>query len=595
MQNKAASNPAGATEAPLGAHAAALPDVVPPEARFRSALGLAAVAVFVSAVFGLLFFRETALSYSIGYNLYGATRVLNGEVPYRDFHTLYPPATVYLNALLFNAFGISLYTALLGVCVFKVLTSITIYLCAKRLMTLSWALAATGFSVIWLRPNGPFKAVPMHYGGLFLALSLLFVLRYIDGRRVANLFAAGVSIGVLALFKHNIGAYALIGFSLFLVFRGNPLGLRFERLAILVRSAGMMLLGVVLPIFPVLAYMHYQGALKAMGRTLLFGPGEFLFSRLAATPSPLAPALMALILGGVAVVVYWLHLKPAVKTILAGLALISILSFVILAPEGAANQIVFYAPVIAIVSAGVACRLLEARDENAGRQLCAVSIVAAAAFMESFPRFAREQSIASMPFIGLLTVFILFTFREPILNRTGAKLAGQIAIAALPVAIFLLGARFFAQTFFDKGLHMRSNTGLSSTRGRGVYFPSEAASEIDGVVAFVQQQVAEGGYIFAQSYAGSSYLFLADRRNPSGAQFWGGVGVTKAEREQTLRSIQEKDVRLVITSDRDMAGERYKPMSEFLQNQFKPTARFGEVLILERVLKGGQLDTPISN
>src|SRR5215813_15093896 len=89
---------------------------------FREALAALCVLAAAACLFALLFNRETALSYSIGYNLYGAERILRGEVPYRDFHTLYPPAIVYLNAAVFRVLGITLYTALLGVLVFKVLT-----------------------------------------------------------------------------------------------------------------------------------------------------------------------------------------------------------------------------------------------------------------------------------------------------------------------------------------------------------------------------------------------------------------------------------------------------------------------------------------
>src|SRR5215472_14361053 len=171
-----------------------------------------------SCLFWFLFNRETALSYSIGYNLYGAERILEGQVPYRDFHTLYPPATVYLNAALLKVFGVRLYTALFGVFVFKALTTTVIYLSGRQVMPRAWATAAAVYSIVWLRPNGPFKAVPMHYGALMLAASLCCLLRYQRNGRIYWVFGSGVATGLLALFKHNIGAYALAGFLACLVF-----------------------------------------------------------------------------------------------------------------------------------------------------------------------------------------------------------------------------------------------------------------------------------------------------------------------------------------------------------------------------------------
>src|SRR5215813_12081175 len=121
------------------------------------------VIVVAALLFGSVFARENSLSYSIGYNLTGAERVLAGEVPYRDFHTLYPPAIVYLNAILFRFFGVSLITALAGVLFFKVLTTATLYLCARSFVDRLPAFVIAAFSLVWLRPNGPFKSVPMQY------------------------------------------------------------------------------------------------------------------------------------------------------------------------------------------------------------------------------------------------------------------------------------------------------------------------------------------------------------------------------------------------------------------------------------------------
>src|ERR1700686_4034083 len=72
-----------------------------------------AVLAIASGAFAFLFNRANVLSHSIGYNLYASERVLEGAVPYRDFHTLYPPEIFYLNADLFKWLGVSLYAALL--------------------------------------------------------------------------------------------------------------------------------------------------------------------------------------------------------------------------------------------------------------------------------------------------------------------------------------------------------------------------------------------------------------------------------------------------------------------------------------------------
>jgi hypothetical protein len=87
LSTVAASSPA----APVRAHA-------------RRIWTLAAAAVAVLAL--QLGCMDTALlPYDEGIVLLGADRVLRGDVPYRDFWTLYGPATFYLPAAAFRLFG----------------------------------------------------------------------------------------------------------------------------------------------------------------------------------------------------------------------------------------------------------------------------------------------------------------------------------------------------------------------------------------------------------------------------------------------------------------------------------------------------------
>jgi len=262
--------------------------------------------------------------------------------------------------------------------------------------------------------------------------------------------------------------------------------------------------------------------------------------------------------------------------------LVSASAFVLLASQASVDKVIFYAPVFVLLS-WLAAILFHA--EAGGLELnalVAVGTAAAAAFMESFPRFAREQAVGAMPFVILLLLYLLYSFSAALERYLGGASRARLAIMVLPFAFFLMGSRLFSGIYFEDGLRLKSASTLNFERGRGVYFPEEKAREITEVVEYIQARVPEGGFFFAQSYAGSSYLFLADRKNPSGAQFWGGVGVSNQERAQTLASLDARRVGLIVTSERDLAAETYGPMRDFINENFKSRRSFGEVLVLER-------------
>lgn len=552
----------------------------------KDAAALLAVLAVTALLYGALFNRESVLSYSIGYNLYSAERLIAGEVPYRDFHTLYPPETLYLNARLFQWFGVSLYTALFGVFIFKTLTVLFIYLSGREVLPRGWAMAVAALSLVWLRPNGPFKAVPMHYGALFLAVALCLLLKHCRAPRAVWLFAAGSALGVLAIFKHNIGAYALTGALVVALLDDLHISLRPAALLRQTKRGAVLLAGFLLPVAPTLIYMKSQHALGAMTRALLFGPGEFLLNRLASVPSPDVPLLYGALLAALAFIAARWQANRLIFAMIWSAAIIGNLAFFLLGPQSALDKLIFYMPVFVIVGAMIVFLFNGGLEASERRALLAVTVAAAAAFMEAFPRFAREQAIAAMPFVVLLLVVLMHGL-QPVLKKTGrVAVPFAPAMIVLTMAFALSGGRLFFNTYFDTNGGFKSNTELEIDRGHGVYFPPAQAREIESVVAYIQQRVPPDGYFFPQSYAGSSYLFLANRRNPSGAQFWGGVGVSPAERVRTLDALRTEQVNLIVTSDRDLAAERYAPLRDYLERNFRQTETFGEVVILERIQSG---------
>ncbi|HSE38149.1 MAG TPA: glycosyltransferase family 39 protein, partial [Blastocatellia bacterium] len=516
--------------------------------RLTEAVTVAAVLTVTAAVYALLFNRSNVLSHSVGYNLYASERVLEGAVPYRDFHTLYPPATFWLNAALFKWLGVSLHSALVGVLIFKVLTVGVIYSGGRQIMPRAWALAAALSSLLWLRPNGPFKSVPMQYGLLVLTLAMLFLLKHENRRKPVYVFLCGASLGLVALFKHNIGAYALAGslVLLFLEWRGDArqtsvcradsrsiLQRLIDKLKFVgplnYRRAFILLLGFASVLLPAMVYMLLNGAQGAMIRTLLFGPGEFLLSRLAIPLSPVAPVALVM---AVVLIAYAAHKSGggSARSVGLWLSLIAAITlFAIRGREADINQIILYMPMIVLCGGALICVLTRTVSVAERRASLMLFVFSAAALMELFPRFAREQSIAAMPLMMLFLIYLLYLFRPALRFIAGGSLEYRLALAVLPLTLVLIEGRLFINTYFD-GLRFKAAAEVDIERGRGVYFPAATAAMIDNAVGYIQQRVPASGDAFAQSDAGTSLLFLSNRRNASNAQFWIGVGVTQQER-----------------------------------------------------------------
>ncbi len=257
-------------------------------------------------------------------------------------------------------------------------------------------------------------------------------------------------------------------------------------------------------------------------------------------------------------------------------------AFLLRGNQADVNQIIFYLPML-VLGCGLLVALFSKEvSATSRRHLVMVVVFAAASFMELFPRFAREQSIAAMPFVMLALFYLLYVLRPAVKSLSAGATGFRLAIAVLPIVFVLMEARLFLGTYFESGLKFKAQTELNIERGRRVLFPQPTARLIDDVVSYVQQQVPRDGYAFAQSAAGSSFLFLADRRNISNAQFWIGVGVTEQERAATLERIDKSQTKLIITSDDVLAAEKYEPMREYINKNFRVVVRFEDVLMLER-------------
>lgn len=196
----------------------------------RSRFGDLALAVALGLAALMLFSLDWREGLYGGVAEVGAQRILAGDLPYRDFWTIYAPGQFYLLAGLFGLFGsqwavspIAASTLLAGAC--------AVLYVAARAAGASRGPALVAGSVIALAVAAtPFHRSCGSFPPALLLLGAAWALMA-SGQRRAPLNAsllAGLCLGAAALFKHDVAAYAAFGLAAGTIARarsaGAPLG-----------------------------------------------------------------------------------------------------------------------------------------------------------------------------------------------------------------------------------------------------------------------------------------------------------------------------------------------------------------------------------
>jgi hypothetical protein len=145
-----------------------------------------------------------------------ALRVMQGQLPHRDFGEIYTGGLSFIHALAFRAFGVNLMSLRICVFLFFLAWLPAVYYIALRFSSAIGAGAITLLAVAWSYPNYP-AAMPSWYNLFFATFGAAALLRYLEVRTRRWLFVAGVCGGLSILMK-VIGAYYVAGVLLFLAF-----------------------------------------------------------------------------------------------------------------------------------------------------------------------------------------------------------------------------------------------------------------------------------------------------------------------------------------------------------------------------------------
>ncbi len=146
-----------------------------------------------------------------------AERVLEGQLPHRDFDEVYTGGLTYLNAFAFRLFGDNFLSPRIVLFLFFLTWVPAVYRIASRFASDFGAGAVTLLAVAWGLPNYT-AALPSWYNLFFATFGIVALLRYLDAGSRQWILLAGLCCGVSFLFKIS-GIYFAAGVLLFLVFR----------------------------------------------------------------------------------------------------------------------------------------------------------------------------------------------------------------------------------------------------------------------------------------------------------------------------------------------------------------------------------------
>jgi hypothetical protein len=181
--------------------------MIRPERLFSLALtGL----VFLSGLLILLIPLKTPFTfYDEGFAVFNATRILHGDIPYKDFWTLYPPGQFYTLAALFKTLGTSLIVSRLYDTLARLIIVFSMWWIARKIASQPLAHLALITSALLLA-FASFYSYAVFPSLAFCLLSILCLTAYVDSARKFWLILVGLFIGLAAFFRWDIGVYAAV-------------------------------------------------------------------------------------------------------------------------------------------------------------------------------------------------------------------------------------------------------------------------------------------------------------------------------------------------------------------------------------------------
>lgn len=518
---------------------------------------------FIYLSLGYQYFNLLRYYYDEGLIAYGATRILSGEIPYRDFWTLYFPGKFYLLAAIFKIFGISI-----KVMVFFAISTLALLICCIYIFVSRLALRKIAFlsSFLSLACLKLFVAYnrPSQFAILFSILSCFPVLNFIRSNRSKWLIIAGVLVGITTLFRQDFGFYIFVAIFLIIFLKqlSSFAGLNYgsQLKSIFIKESNFFI-GIFLVILPTLIYFIHNSALRDLISDAILFP----------------------------LIVY-----PKVRW----------LPF----PKFTINNLIFYLPLVIFALTSV--RLLvynwraNLKDENFWCMLLFLFLGI------GLFNYVRVRTLLDHLFPVLIISVILFVllyddFLKKFITKVSSLWKHSIWITTF---LICLGSLYYPLNFMQPKLNSLISSSqkdnqvrLDIARAQGFYDNSDFAQSQLSAIKYIQSKTESEERIFVGKTRHDRienndiiFYFLSERHSATRYhEFHPGLTTTLEIQKEIIDEIKKCDVKYIVLWEgyKGKAGEPNESsksshvflLDDFIKKNYKIEKDFGQYVILRGI------------
>lgn len=569
----------------------------------------------------LLQFYNLGIPDDENYTINITKRIMDGELPYRDFYLHQTPGVYYIQGAMFKLLGEEIIVSRLITLVFSLLIFILLFFIGRQIMPENYSLIASFSFLFWGISHYNILASPI-IGLAFGLLQLLFLLSYIGEKQKLYLFVSGFFAGVTFLMKQNLGAavfvYAIVIFFFFAIFDSKAWQLKLK-MKILISEIFIFSSSFVLGVLPFALYLvlqkdgvdtllrfisQQQAYTKQTGMAMQhlsywFSPSyEFKVNWFYGAMFIVLIIGLYFLLSMFCEFIAKVNRAKLLYLSLVGLAtgIISILigfhEPILLFLMENSERVFIYLPYLLIIITLfwlIRKKMLRGVLEPDGKKVVAITLFILFYNYFSFLYAANYiRQILAYPAAYILLGFWIFKFVDWesiwIRQRNIRAYFAGIVFFIFAFTGFWTAYMQFAQKIFMVPI-TAFNTSLEIPKAKGIRVTSEGKNIIQSVVRYIKTYTNKDDYIFVFPYD-SIFYFLTDRRSPTYYDWFMLNNVPSESQPVIIEVLKKKNVRHIIlrdyNSERFPSRKLYPLINEYLLNNFFVQASFGNFMILRR-------------